>query len=403
MTRELRKEINDLVVEMNGKIQEAVETVNRQEGFEVARFIDMDPLFENHRFCEGDQTEPSHSDDTWFFLLTRGDAPPDPNNPPVPPDLTPAECEAILAIPNPAMGQELGLVIWCGLRQAAQDGFAPPDWAGDLWPDNWDIDNAARIFHPKSRGYQAVKSKIEQELQTRDVTRLHPVLIMYSGSKPSFEAMISSLPALPGRADGRETRRWERDNHDLRGFSTWLTAAAGYDLRRDNPNVLGVSYEPRLVFNPPPLPPPPPPGSLQRRHDNAANSRLLAEPRNTNIHKPSPNNTTAAGVVYERDGSTSRGAGAAAGAAAGAVAFGRRQISTEFLSLQADPEENRDIWGLRYLSTPPEKVGVKYWKYPGYVHANEGGRNADIYILDTGAIAGHDVSLFVSGEGNCRS
>ncbi len=134
LTQKLRGEMNDLVVELNGKIREAVNLASTAQGYESVRYVDADAGFSTHRFCEPGQTEPQRDDGTWFFLLFGGDSPPNvgggddepDDDPPV--DLSPADCAAALAKEDPTFGEDLGRIVYCGIRQGVEQGFAPPDW-----------------------------------------------------------------------------------------------------------------------------------------------------------------------------------------------------------------------------------------------------------------------------------
>ncbi|KAI9854522.1 MAG: hypothetical protein M1813_000985 [Trichoglossum hirsutum] len=71
MTKDLRKKMNDLVDAVNAKIKNAVQNVNQSDNRVI--FVDPDPAFEGHRFCENGVTEPepagSPRPNTWFFQL----------------------------------------------------------------------------------------------------------------------------------------------------------------------------------------------------------------------------------------------------------------------------------------------------------------------------------------------
>lgn len=63
LTRQLRRELNHLVRILNHAIGNAA----AEAGVE---YVDIDPMFEGHRFCEDGVREPNNSrSDTWFFNL----------------------------------------------------------------------------------------------------------------------------------------------------------------------------------------------------------------------------------------------------------------------------------------------------------------------------------------------
>ncbi|KAF1988120.1 SGNH hydrolase [Aulographum hederae CBS 113979] len=117
LTKRFRKTINDLVDATNSKIRSAIEMVNVAEGYESVRFIDVDRAFEGHRFCEEGQTQPDDGPNTRIHLLRSDDSFQDiEDTGDQPEDISPADCKAVLAIPNPAMGEEMGRVIWCTIH-----------------------------------------------------------------------------------------------------------------------------------------------------------------------------------------------------------------------------------------------------------------------------------------------
>ena len=62
LTKEVRRNFNQMVDALNLVIKSAAEVHG-------AIYVDIDPIFHGHRFCEGDIIEPSDSDSTWFFNL----------------------------------------------------------------------------------------------------------------------------------------------------------------------------------------------------------------------------------------------------------------------------------------------------------------------------------------------
>lgn len=71
LTQALQKELDDLVRQLNGVIQDAISDANNDQGGNQVHFVDVDPVFINgrHRWCEDGVHEPDPSRaDTWFFL-----------------------------------------------------------------------------------------------------------------------------------------------------------------------------------------------------------------------------------------------------------------------------------------------------------------------------------------------
>ena len=76
--KDLRLKLNNLVAELNNMIRETVDAVNGDLELPspTVTFIDPNPTFNDHRFCEEGVTEPdSYRRDTWFFLNVWDDFP----------------------------------------------------------------------------------------------------------------------------------------------------------------------------------------------------------------------------------------------------------------------------------------------------------------------------------------
>ncbi|KAI9854953.1 MAG: hypothetical protein M1813_000618 [Trichoglossum hirsutum] len=71
MTKEIRGKMNDLVDAVNAKLNSAVQSANQKDNRVV--FVNPDPAFDGHRFCEDGVVEPepagSPRPNTWFFQL----------------------------------------------------------------------------------------------------------------------------------------------------------------------------------------------------------------------------------------------------------------------------------------------------------------------------------------------
>jgi hypothetical protein len=70
LKKALRKELNDLVDQLNNVIRAAVDDANRDHGRDQIHFVDIGRKYMEHRWCEaGDFHEPDPGrQDTWFFL-----------------------------------------------------------------------------------------------------------------------------------------------------------------------------------------------------------------------------------------------------------------------------------------------------------------------------------------------
>ncbi|KJY00692.1 hypothetical protein TI39_contig316g00001 [Zymoseptoria brevis] len=76
----IRKDLNDLVVELNDVISAATQKVNTDKGVDQVHFVDVGPLFDNHRWCEASNDPNFHEPDedranTWYFLSGWKDIP----------------------------------------------------------------------------------------------------------------------------------------------------------------------------------------------------------------------------------------------------------------------------------------------------------------------------------------
>ncbi|KAK4446236.1 hypothetical protein QBC34DRAFT_469965 [Podospora aff. communis PSN243] len=346
LTVELRSEINDLVLDMNQAIMDAVEMVNAQHGYDRARFVDVDPYYEGHRFCEPGQSAPTNGDETWFFLLWGGDAPPgfdDDDDTPTP---TPAQCDALGADPTATLGDDHMAMLLCN---------------GGVW-DWHPIGRLKRIFHPKTRAYQETRDAIEHDWRLLPSEKLYPVLIMFEGPVKDFDDMIAALDDTAAR--GRQSRVWEQDGVDLRGYSFWLTRDDAAELERENPGVVGISFETRQPFNI--TVKPSAEATKHRRMDSGDPQDTLSSPR----AQPASGNVTMMSGMPSHDQDNIRGV------------LNRRQTTTGSLRMQSTPDG--DQWGLKYLSTPPAFHDEYFYHYPGFVHNENAGDTAIIYVVDTG-------------------
>lgn len=70
LKRELRQRMNKMVMSVNGKIRDSIDAINARFTDPRVHFVDYDALFEGHRFCEPNVTEPDYGrNETWFFLV----------------------------------------------------------------------------------------------------------------------------------------------------------------------------------------------------------------------------------------------------------------------------------------------------------------------------------------------
>ncbi|KAI9670238.1 MAG: hypothetical protein M1831_006452 [Alyxoria varia] len=70
LTKEHREDMNNLVLELNDVIREVVGRASPHERGSI-QYIDTDPFFEDHRFCEEGVQEPDYNNpDCWFYHFT---------------------------------------------------------------------------------------------------------------------------------------------------------------------------------------------------------------------------------------------------------------------------------------------------------------------------------------------
>ena len=167
LTRERRKKMNDLAVALNHALETAVGLFDPRD----VTFVDYDHLFESHRFCDRD--EPNVNDDeTWFFALGTTS---DPTN----------EVAGVNEVSG--ANETDNLAARSLIRKAVPHGASPieDERTGTLRSHSTKVSrditiprdvtivgnitgevNAgvlarySRVFHPKSRGHQAIRGAI---------------------------------------------------------------------------------------------------------------------------------------------------------------------------------------------------------------------------------------------------
>lgn len=189
LTRPLRKELDDLVRQLNGVIQDAIHDANTAQGGNQVHFVDVVPAFSDgqHRWCEDGVHEPTSTrTDTWFFLSAWPDAG-DPDaaaadaaelqtmfahGPIVLPDAN--TCNTTLgANPDPYA------VSMCNLAQTVRDAPDGPEALrfgranADLSSGNFNSQDVPwyaptrqiKTFHPRTSGMIAYRDAILEQIQ----------------------------------------------------------------------------------------------------------------------------------------------------------------------------------------------------------------------------------------------
>jgi hypothetical protein len=121
LTQPLRAQLNDLISKLNDVIDAAAQAHG-------AEYVDIDGVFEGHRFCEDGVQEPAPGRrDTWFFSMTYGS--------------------------DNGVGK----------------GENPADIVQQILPNPFkDFFDSVRTFHPTSLGHTAIKDKVLKQILHSD-------------------------------------------------------------------------------------------------------------------------------------------------------------------------------------------------------------------------------------------
>ena len=173
LTRERRKNMNDLAVALNHALETAVGLFDSRD----VTFVDYDHLFESHRFCDRD--EPNVNDDeTWFFQLGTTS---DPTNEAAGLYEAPGANEtenpmarslvrkAVPHSPSPIEEERTGTVRPQPTKETREVSIlgnitVAGNNTGEL--NAGALARYSRVFHPKSRGHQAIRSAILEAIDS---------------------------------------------------------------------------------------------------------------------------------------------------------------------------------------------------------------------------------------------
>ena len=155
LTRERRKKMNDLAVALNHALETAVGLFDSRD----VTFVDYDHLFESHRFCDRD--EPNVNDDeTWFFALGTTS---DPTNEVAGVNEVPLVRKAVPRGASPIEDERTGTLRSHSTKEP-RDITIPRNVAlvGNITGEvnAGALARYSRVFHPKSRGHQAIRGAI---------------------------------------------------------------------------------------------------------------------------------------------------------------------------------------------------------------------------------------------------
>ena len=181
LTRDRRRRMNQLAVALNRLLETAVGLFP-----DDVTYVDYDALFEGHRFC--DRFEPNANDDeTWFFALSTTS---DPTNQATGLEgvhgTNRTEGAGALSLPNITLPFAAGLLaddqgvstprhVLINVSRAqtisalsAVDGNSMGQPKGG---ENAALGNIWRVFHPKSRGHQAIRNAVIQAVHDVQLSR----------------------------------------------------------------------------------------------------------------------------------------------------------------------------------------------------------------------------------------
>lgn len=146
----LRSKINELVAAVNSKIAQSVQDMGNKN----IKFLDVSPLYENHRFCEPGHTfdDQYYSKDVWIWNLS-------------PPETDPG-------FTNDLASQAKWQAQWIANSKLPNGKVATPDDIQTMLGGK--SSSSGRVFHPKIGGYASMKSAMITMLQNDKVPGVKP-------------------------------------------------------------------------------------------------------------------------------------------------------------------------------------------------------------------------------------
>ncbi|KAI1106885.1 SGNH hydrolase [Jackrogersella minutella] len=169
LKKDLRINMNAMVLTVNAKIQKTIDLVNARFTKDKLIFIDYDKEFDGHRFCEEGVKEPDYDRrDTWFFLIGGPDNARNETQsnhtssfetlPPTSVLVDPSSCLE----PAQASG-DWGRLALCYMAIAKHQDPTLQPARGDLVAQNsmWYVPTYyGKTFHPRSLGHEVMRNKI---------------------------------------------------------------------------------------------------------------------------------------------------------------------------------------------------------------------------------------------------
>ncbi|KAI3337449.1 SGNH hydrolase [Xylariaceae sp. AK1471] len=170
LTKELRSSMNALVLTVNAKLRETINSINSRFTKDKVVFVDYDDEFEGHRFCEPNVREPDYGrSDTWFFLAGGPDNARNGTQPQPLSDIKTLSPTSPLVDPHSCLeparrSGDWGMMALCYMAMAKhRDPTLRPARGDDMSSlgSMWHVPTFyGKTFHPRSLGHETIRNKI---------------------------------------------------------------------------------------------------------------------------------------------------------------------------------------------------------------------------------------------------
>ncbi|KAH8167019.1 hypothetical protein CIB48_g1231 [Xylaria polymorpha] len=177
LTKELRSEMNALVLTVNAKLRKTINEINADFTSDKVLFVDYDKAFEGHRFCELNVTEPDYErSDTWFFLVGGADNAKNGTQPQRLSDIKTLSPTSPLVDPSSCLEParrtgDWGMLALCYMSIAKHHDPSLRLARGDASALNsmWYVPTYyGKTFHPRSLGHEMIRNQIYKKWSTLD-------------------------------------------------------------------------------------------------------------------------------------------------------------------------------------------------------------------------------------------
>ncbi|KAI1384681.1 SGNH hydrolase [Hypoxylon trugodes] len=175
LKKDLRINMNAMVVTVNAKLRKTVDRVNSRFTKDKLVFVDYDEKFDGHRFCEPNVTEPDYGrTDTWFFLVGGPDNARNGTRPQHISDFKTLPPNSALVDPTsclePAQASgDWGELALCYMAMSKYEDPTLQLARGDFVAKNsmWYVPTYyGKTFHPRSLGHEVMRDKIYEVWDT---------------------------------------------------------------------------------------------------------------------------------------------------------------------------------------------------------------------------------------------